>query len=76
MVDGNRFNQRQVNAGYRFSLKKQARKKMSTAAEVNEKILWMILALISSGSAYARQEGTVAEAKNLRLFFHGNLLTP
>lgn len=31
-----------------------------------QKILWMILALISSGSVYARQEVTVAEAKTLR----------
>lgn len=28
-----------------------------------KKILWMILALLSSGSEYARQEVTVAEAK-------------
>ncbi|NEG60606.1 NirD/YgiW/YdeI family stress tolerance protein [Pantoea agglomerans] len=31
-----------------------------------KKILWMILALLSSCSAYARQEVTVAEAKMLR----------
>lgn len=31
-----------------------------------KKILWMILALISSGPVYARQEVTVAEAKTLR----------
>jgi uncharacterized protein YdeI (BOF family) len=31
-----------------------------------KKILWMIVALISSGSVYARQEVTVAEAKTLR----------
>lgn len=31
-----------------------------------KKILWIILALISSGSAYARQEVTVAEAKTMR----------
>lgn len=29
------------------------------------KILWMILALLSSGSAFARQEVTVAEAKTM-----------
>lgn len=31
-----------------------------------KKILWMILAFITSGSAYARQEVTVAVAKTLR----------
>jgi len=30
-----------------------------------KKILWMILALLSSGSAFARQEVTVAEAKTM-----------
>ena len=30
-----------------------------------KKILWMILTLLSSGSAYARQEVTVAEAKTM-----------
>lgn len=31
-----------------------------------KKILWMILALLSSGLAFARQEVTVAEAKTMR----------
>lgn len=31
-----------------------------------KKILWIILPLLSSSAAYARQEVTVAEAKNMR----------
>lgn len=31
-----------------------------------KKTLWMLLALICSGSAFARQESTIAEAKNMR----------
>lgn len=31
-----------------------------------KKILWIMLALLSSGAAYARQEVTVAQAKTMR----------
>ncbi|SFO52138.1 TIGR00156 family protein [Candidatus Pantoea varia] len=31
-----------------------------------KRILWIMLALLSSATAYARQEVTVAEAKNMR----------
>lgn len=31
-----------------------------------KKILWIMLAMLSSGSVYARQEVTVAEAKTMR----------